>query len=260
MSSYPALDKLRIGCVQYLNAKPLIHAYPGKVAFDHPAKLADALEHGDLDVALVSTFELLRMPNYVVADGVSIASQGEVYSVFLAYQGDLKEVNTVLLDRASLTGAHLLRCILSEYHGLNPDYVSTTDGDDDGAARLLIGNQAIDFRRANGDAYQYLDLGAEWLAQTGLPFVFAVWLIRADLPEAPAAAIELRSLKEDGISHIPEIASCEECYGSAFATHYLCDHIRYNLDDPGKAAIVKFRELLAKHGHIAAADAPFVFV
>jgi len=48
---------LRIGCVKYLNARPLIYGWSGAVDFDHPAALCRKLEHGDLDVALVSSLE-----------------------------------------------------------------------------------------------------------------------------------------------------------------------------------------------------------
>ena len=124
----------------------MIFGYEGNVHFDHPSKLADSLSKGLLDVALVSTFELLRMPDYQVVDGVSISAWGEVFSVFLAHRGDLKNIETVSLDAASLTGSHLLRCILAEYYQLHPAYISSEDCDDKNAARLLIGNQAIDFR------------------------------------------------------------------------------------------------------------------
>nr|MBA3762501.1 hypothetical protein [Chthoniobacterales bacterium] len=52
-------DPLRIGCVKYLNARPLIHGWPGAVEFDHPANLCRKLRAAELDVAFVSSFEFL---------------------------------------------------------------------------------------------------------------------------------------------------------------------------------------------------------
>ena len=260
MSPYPHLEKLRIGCVQYLNAKPLIFGYPGKVHFDHPARLADLLAQGLLDVALVSTFELLRMPEYQVVDGVSISAKGEVFSVFLAYQGALKDIKAVSLDPASLTASNLVRCILAEFHGLQPDYLSAGACADPGAARLLIGNQAIDFRREHGDEYQYLDLGAEWVKQTSLPFVFALWLVRKGAPDAGAAAAELRRIKQHGVSSIAEIVSAEKRYDAGFETQYLTTHIRYDLGPDEKAGIAKFRSLLAKNALISTGNHPIEFI
>ena len=100
MTAWPALSKLRVGCVQYLNAKPLIHGYDGPVVFDHPSALARDLARGALDVALVPIFEALRDPRYLIADGVAIASDGPVFSVFLALRGPLAEVRTIALDPA----------------------------------------------------------------------------------------------------------------------------------------------------------------
>ncbi|HWB58304.1 MAG TPA: menaquinone biosynthesis protein, partial [Chthoniobacteraceae bacterium] len=229
MSPYPRLEQLRVGCVQYLNAKPLIYGYGGKVHFDHPAKLADLLARGALDLALVSTFEVLRKPDYLIVDGVSISARGEVYSVFLAYQGELKKVKTVALDAASLTGSNLVRCILAEYHGLRPEYVSSTVCGHPDAARLLIGNQAIDFRNDHGNRWHYLDLGAEWMKHTSLPFVFAAWLARPGTPDMALAAGELRQIKQRGVASIKEIVRAEMRYDATFETRYLTEHIRSDL-------------------------------
>ena len=58
MTPYPELDSVRIGCVKYLNAAPLIYDCGVPVHFDHPSALAVALSNGDLDVALVSVSAL----------------------------------------------------------------------------------------------------------------------------------------------------------------------------------------------------------
>ena len=103
----------RIGCVKYVNARPLIRGWPGPVEFDHPSALCRRLAKGELDVALVSSFEFLRNPVYTIVDGVAIASDGPVYSVFLARARghDSREIE---LDPASTTGVSLLRCALAD--------------------------------------------------------------------------------------------------------------------------------------------------
>ncbi len=78
MSSHPALDAVRVGCVQYLNSKPLIYGWDGPVHFDHPSSLARDLARGALDVALVPVYELFARPGYRIVDGVSISSFGPV--------------------------------------------------------------------------------------------------------------------------------------------------------------------------------------
>ncbi|MDB6173132.1 MAG: mqnA [Chthoniobacteraceae bacterium] len=248
MSPWAALNSLRIGCVQYLNARPLIYGYDGPVVFDHPSALARDIARGGLDAGLVPIFEALRARDYTVADGVAIACDGPVYSVFLAYRGPLEKIRTVALDPGSLTSVHLLQVLLAEYHGLRPFYGQTGEAD----ALLLIGNQAIDFRLANPGTHQFLDLGEEWKRCTGLPFVFAVWLLRPDLENLGAIGDAFRALQRHGLAHIAEIVASETFHDAEFRHRYLTSYIRFQLGAAEKEAIEKFRALLSKHGFIAA--------
>jgi predicted solute-binding protein/REP element-mobilizing transposase RayT len=113
------LNSLRIGCVKYLNALPLIRGWPDEVDFDHPSALCQRLANGELDVALVSSFEFLRNPLYRIVDDISISSDGPVYSVVLAHCGELSDIQEIELDPASETSINLLRCLLAEL-GLKP--------------------------------------------------------------------------------------------------------------------------------------------
>jgi chorismate dehydratase len=253
--AYPALRGLRIGCVQYLNSKPLIHGYDGPVIFDHPSGLARDLAAGRLDVALVPTFEALRSPHYLLAEGVGIACDGPVYSVFLAHRGPLAELRSVALDPASLTSVHLLKVLLREYHGLYPEWRDLSAFPPHADAALIIGNQAIDFRQHDKEGYEILDLGEEWKRCTGRPFVFAPWLLRPGLPHAEEVAADLRALKVYGVAHLEEIIRAEP-RDPAFTRRYLTQNIRFDLGEPERAGIEKFRELLAKHGFIPGQQAP----
>src|SRR3989440_12043892 len=110
---------LRIGCVKYLNARPLIYGWSGAVDFDDPAALCRKLQHRDLDVALVSSLEYLRRPIYRIVDGVSISTHGAVYSVIVAHNEDLSRAQEIDIDPASETSVALLRCRLDQ-RDLNP--------------------------------------------------------------------------------------------------------------------------------------------
>ena len=254
--NYPPLQKLKVGCVQYLNSVPLICAYDGPVVFEHPSRLAVMLGAGELDVALVPVFELFRKPEYRIADGISISSIGRVFSVFLAYRGELGAVKKVSLDTASLTSVNLLRCLLAEFHGLRPEYVRSDLCEDAETPRLLIGTQAIDFRRREDGAWNYLDLGEEWTKQTGLPFVYALWLFNSGVENAGAAAAELRRIKREGIARIPEISREDP----GFRLDYLQNCIRYDLGAAEKAGLLRFGELLEKHALVETVARDFEFV
>ena len=117
---------LRIGCVKYLNARPLIHGWSGAVEFDHPAALCRKLERGDIDVALVSSLEYLRRPIYRIVDRISISAHGAVYSVIVAHNEDFSCAEEIEIDPASETSVALLRCLLSQ-RGLHPRLVRNTN-------------------------------------------------------------------------------------------------------------------------------------
>ena len=141
------MKSVRVGCVKYLNARPLIRGWPGAVEFDHPSALCQRLAKGELDVALVSSFEFLRNPIYRIVDDVSISSDGEVYSVVVAHVCEFSDIEEIALDPASETAVNLLRCLLAEL-GLNPRLIA---GNAARAGllspRLIIGDQAIKFRQ-----------------------------------------------------------------------------------------------------------------
>src|SRR6266702_1618622 len=210
---------LRIGCVKYLNARPLIRGWPGEVDFDHPSALCRRLANGELDVALVSSFEFLRNPIYRIVDDVSISSDGPVYSVVLAHCGELSDIQEIELDPASQTSINLLRCLLAEL-GLNPQLGSAPKASgarvgsppQDGfavanlpmphSAQLLIGDQAIAFRQRHAGEFQFWDLGEQWKKLTGLPFVYALWLIRPEVLDAKSIAQRLRGLRDEDFADI----------------------------------------------------------
>ena len=247
---YPALHSIRVGCVKYLNARPLISDYDGPVLFRHPSELAVDIAEGRLDAALVPVFEGLGDRRYWIADGAAIASNGPVYSVYIAYRGELSDIQVLALDQASLTSVHLSQVILAEFYGIHPQCVPPHTPDAD--ARLLIGNQAIEFRANPSAGWRFLDLGEEWTRRTQLPFVYAVWFLRPDAPNVHAAAAEFRLLKERGVRRIPEIVRDDKIGTQEFRHRYLTEHIRFDLGTSEKAGLRRFAELLHKHRFISA--------
>lgn len=256
-SPWSALHALRLGCVQYLNSRPLIHAYDGAVQYDHPSALARGLASGALDAALVPVFEILRDPRYDIVDEVAIACDGPVHSVVLAYHGPLRQVRSIALDPASMSSVHLLKILLTEFHQVTPEYRK------DGDAQLIIGNQAIAFRAAadkSDSSWHWLDLGEEWVRQTGLPFVFAVWALRPGLERAPEIAAAFRALKREGLRRTPEIVAVETFQNPEFRARYLTEHIRFELGVREKAGLSRYRALLHGHGYIPDAASPLRFL
>lgn len=251
-----ALRGVRIGCVKYLNSRPLICEYDGPVVFGHPAVLARKLAAGELDAALVPVFHALSEPGYLLVDDVAVGCDGAVFSVFLAHRGELRDVRSIALDPASMSSANLLKVLLAEFHGMHPAFGETGD------AQLLIGNQAIDFRRAEEGKsdWKFLDLGEEWKRCTGLPFVFAVWAVRVGTADIAAVADAFRLLKERGVAQIPELIRREKFADEETRRLYLTEYLRFEIGPRGKSALGLFRELLLRHKLIDDARAAVEFI
>jgi chorismate dehydratase len=250
------LKSVRVGCVKYLNARPLIRGWPGNVEFDHPSALCQRLAKGQLDVALVSSFELLRNSIYRIVDDVSISSDGPVYSVGVAHRGEFSNIEEIELDPVSETAVNLLRCLLAEL-GLTPRLIGGFPRSTGlPRARLIIGDQAISFRQNHAGEFQFWDLGEEWKKLTGLPFVYALWLIRPEVPDAKSIAKRLRGLRDENFADIPaivsdavaDVADHKQAISSEFLHRYYTEHLRFSFGPREKQGLQAFADLCAKHG------------
>lgn len=243
----PAASTLpsRIGSVPYLNAAPLTWGLEGETAFLPPSRLARELHEGRIDAALLSVTEVLLEEGYGVLDGVAIGSDGPVASVFLAHQDPLDSLGVVHLDPASCTSVQLLRILLAE-RGARPALETLRDPARAREVRnlLLIGNPAIAFRRTN-PPHRIWDLGAAWRESTGLPFVYAAWVIRRGASAGVAG--RLREAAAAGLAALPQIIDQRPEFDREFRRAYLGGHIRYGLGDREKAGLARFGELLARH-------------
>jgi chorismate dehydratase len=239
--------KFRIGSVQYFNAVPLTRGIEGEVVFATPAQLAEMLRRDELDAALVSITEVLLNDRYDILDGVAIASLGEVYSVLLAHCVPLESITEVFCDPASLTSVNLLKVLLAE-RGIRPEFKPLPDYDAAAEldAVLLIGDRAIDFRRAT-HVHEIFDLGTAWYELTRLPFVYAVWALRRGI-ENKALCSELRLAKHFGLETLDYVIETHEAYDEDFRRDYLGWHVHFHLASDEKRGIAKFSELLLKHG------------
>jgi chorismate dehydratase len=238
---------LRIGCVKYLNARPLIHGWPTDVALDHPSALCAQLSRGELDVALVSSFEFLRNPIYRIVDGVSISSDGPVYSVVVANVGEISAVEQIELDPAAETSGNLLRCLLSELK-LRPRFVAiSTSFPAKGTARLLIGDQAIRFRQEHGNEFQFWDLGENWKNLVGFPFVYALWLVRPEVVDPKSIADRLRALRDKNLAKLNDLIAGEREFDRNFCDRYYRQHLQFSFGVREKEGLRAFYQLCQKH-------------
>src|SRR5262249_913661 len=161
----------RLGVVGYLNAVPTVYGLGRDPRFeivrDVPSKIAARLHAGEIDLGLIPSIEYAE-GDYAIVPGVAIASCGPVRSVSLLHRG-----RRVAVDTCRRTGAGVVGVVLRERLGRDPEYVPRPPDIramlDSADAALVIGDPALYY---DGPAAR-LDLGEEWTARTGRPFVYA---------------------------------------------------------------------------------------
>ncbi|HHT9135606.1 MAG TPA: menaquinone biosynthetic enzyme MqnA/MqnD family protein [Candidatus Wunengus sp. YC60] len=234
--------KLRIGAVPYMNAKPLIYGldqHPDEIelVFEVPSLLPNMLNNDQIDVAIVPSIEYFRNGNYAIIPDISIASIGTVESVKIFSKVPIQNIRSAALDKSSLTSCALTKIILREQYRLSPQYtqwnkqydITSTDTD----AVLIIGDNAL---KIIDNGYVTLDLGQSWFEFTGLPFVYAVWVVKGNRHISGINDL-LKSAKEAGIRSVKALATTESQrlqLSQERCLNYLTNSIRYEF---GKSEI-----------------------
>ena len=263
------MTPLRLGAVSYLNTKPLVYgleAVPEQFAvrFDVPSKCASLLHEDHVDLGLIPAIEYLRgVEDYWIVPGVSIASEGQIASVAVFSKVPIDQVTTMALDLSSRTSVALTRILCARRWGITPAF---TPAEPDVAAMLaradaalVIGDPAM---AIDADALGLLkvDLGGEWQALTGLPFVYAMWTGR-QRAASPGQCAALRTARDQGVANLTGIAR-DVGEGDAGredrALRYLRDNLKYGLGEREAAGLRRFHELGAGIG-LAAAVEPLRF-
>jgi chorismate dehydratase len=235
---------VRLGAVSYLNAAPHVHGLEGDPGFllerDVPSRIAARLHAGEVDLGIIPSIEY-AFGSYAIVPGVAVGSRGRVRSVSLFHRGPLEGVRRVALDSSSRTSAALVKILLRERLGRDPEYVAMGPSLPDmlkaADAALLIGDPALDQEDA-----RHLDLGEEWTRLTGLPFVFAFWAGRPGSID-PAGVRRLQRALREGLSSLATIAERHaggEPRRAATYESYLKESIVCRLGEEEQAGLLEF--------------------
>jgi chorismate dehydratase len=249
---------IRVGAVGYLNARPLTWALDRaperwQVRYDVPSVCADLLYAGDTDLGLIPSIEYLRSPDYRVVPGVGIGSRGPIASVALYTRVPVESIARVALDTSSRTSVALVKVLCRHRFGIEPSFAHagpdlaamTRDCD----AGLLIGDPAFDADHARL-GLRKVDLGEEWTALTGLPFIYAAWTGR---PGA-VGPDDVRALQEAQAKGVAAREAIAAEYGrgdearTRRAAAYLRDNVRYGLGPDEAAGLQRFLDYAADLG------------
>jgi chorismate dehydratase len=250
--------KPRLAASSYLNTAPLIWSFKhgsakGDVELVEavPARCADLLAQGEVDIALVPAIEYQRIADVAVVPSVCIGSREKVRSVILISKLDnLKDIRKVALDESSRTSAALVKIIFREFIDCEPEWVAAAPdvkrmlADNDAA--LVIGDPAMTFVRED---LKIFDIASLWRRHTELGFVFALWMISPGA-SAESRAIDFKAVCEEGLERRGEIVDFYQPLlglSRAELQTYLLENISFFLDDELRAGLDLFFQLALKH-------------
>lgn len=213
-----------------------------ELLLDYPANLAQSLQKGDIDMALMPVAAMPGIPGARIVSDYGIAADGNVASVCIFSQVPMEEIETVYLDYQSRTSVRLAQLLLEQYWKKTvvfkpapENYIEYINGT---TAGVIIGDRAL--KQLSNFEYVY-DLATEWKAFTGLPFVFAAWIANKDLPQDFLDAFN--NANAEGLKHIDEVVA-ENPFPYYDLHTYYTKNIHYLLTEEKKAGLNKFLELI----------------
>ena len=261
------MGKLKFGCHDFLNSKPLILPFVRgdlvqqfDFVFETPAKISEKLSEGKLDAAFIPSIDYLKNKNLKLLPDLSISADGEVKSVILLSKKKIKKIKTVALDKKSKTSVVLLKILFEKYYKIKVKYLSDTKANQKKAdARLMIGDDGLllTYKATQASkgkkilAYTY-DLAGEWKKFTSLPFVFAVIAVKPSV-DMEYLSESLHKAKSIGTRDIADITmkvansaglSFKQCYD------YLSRIIKYDLGEKELKGLSKFQDLAYEIGEL----------
>jgi chorismate dehydratase len=185
---------LKVGRIPYLSCEPFYFDMErrGIEMYEMaPSALAEAAAGGVIDAAPIPLTDCLRLDGqFRFLSGFCLATIRRAGSVVLHSKVPMPELSAarVAVSGEAATSSFLLKVVLAlKYHVHPAAYVTMEEAYD---AFLLIGSEGLRQRHGVWDYPHTYDLGEEWYRWTGLPFVFARWMVRRTLDRKDVAILE----------------------------------------------------------------------
>jgi len=271
--------RFRLGRIPWINESPVTRAIDlGIVPVDAElvtgtaSELNDLLAAGELDLSLVSAVEYARNAGaYHLLPDLAISCDGPVRSVKLFSRRPLADLDgaTVLRTASSRTSILLLELLCLHRWRVRPHFATVRAEAADLAALgqlphdavLVIGDAAL-MLSADARYPVEVDLGSEWKAWTGLPFVFAVWAARRDADPARVRAVHraLIAARGWGLEHLDLLAetAAERTGIPVTVCRAYFDGLDYGLSYRHLAGLTDFFRRLADDGLVPDGSLSFI--
>ena len=156
-----------------------------------PRALSGAASAGEVDagpVPLVTAWEI--EDRFVPLGDFCISTIERAHSILFYSKRPFDQLDgaEIGVTNQTSTSVRLLKVLLTQAWRVRPARFTQVEWPTNDAF-LLIGDEALLHRRGVKDYPHVADLGEVWTKWTGLPFVFARWMVRTDLPDADKARV-----------------------------------------------------------------------
>ena len=219
-----AIPPVNLGRISYINVAPVYYGLDNGLKPDWlnivsapPSILNDMMAKNELDISPVSSVAYAKhQDEWLLLPDLSIACFGRVMSVILVSKKPFENLtnNKVIITDSSAAAAELLKLLFS-IKRVKPVFETMPIQCPDeikkfADAALIIGDKALKEKWHVHFDHIY-DLGQMWLELTGLPFVFALWVVRKSFadkkPEVVSSIIKLFNIsKKQGKKNLEDIA------------------------------------------------------
>ncbi|NQW22024.1 MAG: hypothetical protein HQ475_01115 [SAR202 cluster bacterium] len=244
---------IKVGRTPYLSSEPMYFDM-GKRGIQVeellPSEMTAAIEENRLQGGLVPLVDAFDLPDGLrTVSGFCIATVSSAGSVKLHTKAPIEELAgaTIAVPEEAPTAVKLLKVLLTLKHGVTPAAYVGPDDPHDG--QLMVGNLGLRHRRGLRGFEHTYDLGEEWSRWTGLPFVFARWVMRNDLERQDALVIEdslYTSLQDwaDGLYRVSGPSDRVPIHPQEI--HVYTQGLRYYMGVSEDKSVALFKEYLAQ--------------
>ncbi len=236
---------MRIVAVSYLNTLPFIYGLKnsGKLndfdlQLEVPSLCSERLLKNEADIVLTPVVSALDNPLFEITSDYCIGAQGKVDSVLLLSRKPISEIDKIYLDFDSKTSVLLAKVLAKKFWHISPQWLPYNPAIPVESV-VLIGDKT--FQEKEKYPYSY-DLGEEWFKYVRLPFVFACWVIRKDIPAD--YRIQLNAALKYGVEHIRDMVNNIEgvTLSKEELLYYYQHSISYDLNNAKRAGMNLFLE------------------
>jgi len=185
---------MTVSRIPYLSCEPFYFAMERRniPVYDvAPSAVAAAVAQGEIDAGLMPLSDCFHLnEQFRLLSGFCVAIIRRAGSVMLHSKQPIEALAgaRIGIPGEAATSFRLLQVLLALKHQLpSVDYVTREDSND---AFLLLGNEGLRQRHGVRGYPHIYDLGEEWYQWTGLPFVFARWVVRKAMDPKDVAVLE----------------------------------------------------------------------